>query len=187
MESIFWPDKFPEIHTKRLVLRQVIVEDSKELFNCYSDPEVMKYLSTPLENEDSIHGILDDYKNGFNQGYNLIWAIVTKDTGSFVGTAGFEELNFLDCKADIGFSLLRKHQGNGYMKETLEEIISYGFQTMKINRIQTTVVPQNKPSINILQKLGLKKEGHMVQSVFFGSSYHDELMFAILNPWRKHV
>ncbi|MEA3266722.1 MAG: GNAT family N-acetyltransferase [Candidatus Fermentibacteria bacterium] len=181
MNSVLWPDKFPVIQTERLVLRQVATEDTEGLFLCYSDPEVMKYLATPLDNEDAIEGILEDYKDGFNQGYNLIWSIIIRETGAFAGTAGFEEFSFLDCKADIGFSLLRKHQGKGYMEEALSKIVAYGFQELNLNRIQTTVVPENTASVKLLNRLGFQKEGHMKQSVFFNNSFHDELMFAVLN------
>lgn len=179
MRSIIWPDKFPVIQTERLLLRQVAPEDTEGLFQCYSDPEVMKYLAAPLDNQDAIGGILEDYKDGFGHGYNLIWSITIKETAAFAGTAGFEEFSFLDGKADIGFSLLRTHQGMGYMREALHEIITCGFQKLKLNRIQTTVVPENTASVKLLEKLGFKKEGHMKQSVFFNNSFHDELMFAL--------
>lgn len=181
MISVLWPDEFPVLKTERLLLRQVSPEDAGGLFMCYSDPEVMKYMAAPLDNKDAIAGILEDYTEGFEDGYNLIWSIVIKETGVFAGTAGFEEFSFLDGKADIGFTLLRSHQGMGYMREALLEIIDYGFQHLKINRIQTTVVPENTSSVNLLARLGFKKEGHMKQSVFFNNSFHDELMFALLN------
>lgn len=180
MNSVNWPDEFPVLETERLFLRRISTDDTGSLFRCYSDPAVMKHIATPLDNEDAVGGILEDYRDGFSDGYNLIWAIVTKETGVFAGTAGFEEFSFLDCKADIGFSLLRSHQGKGYMREALHAIINCGFQKLKINRIQTTVVPENISSIKLLDRLGFKKEGYMKQSVFFNDSYHDELIFALL-------
>ena len=186
MKSVFWPDKFPVIQTKRLLLRQVTQEDSAGLFLCYSDPEIMKYLAAPLDNEDAIQGILEDYKDGFDHGYNLIWSIIIKETGAFAGTAGYEEFSFLDCKADIGFSLLRTHQRMGYMREALQEIIACGFQRLKLNRIQTTVVPENTASVKLLNRMGFRKEGHMKQSVFFNNSFHDELTFALLNSTEEN-
>lgn len=186
MKSVLWPDKFPVIQTRRLLLRQVAQEDSAGLFLCYSDPEVMKYLAAPLDNEDAMQGILEDYKDGFGHGYNLIWSIIIRETGVFAGTAGYEEFSFLDCKADIGFSLLRTHQGMGYMREALHEIITCGFQKLKLNRIQTTVVPENTASVKLLNRMGFRKEGHMKQSVFFNNSFHDELMFALLNSTEEN-
>ncbi len=179
--SISWPEEFPVLTTKRLLLRRVSQGDAAPLFECYSDPAVMKYLSTPLENLDAIQGILEDYRDGFTDGVSIIWAVVVRETGLFAGTAGFEEFSFLDGKADTGFSLLSSHQGKGYMTEALGEILRYGFAKMRINRIQTTVVPENISSLKLLEKLGFEQEGHMKLSVFFNNSFHDELIFALLN------
>ncbi len=180
MNDIIWPENFPLLETERLLLRQVESDDADGLFECYSSPGVMKYISAPLERRDTIDGILNDYRDGYSDGCSLIWSVIVKKTGKFAGTAGFEEFNFLDTKADIGFSLLELYQGKGYMSEALETIINFGFQTMNINRIQTTVVPENQTSIKLLRNLNFQKEGHMRQSVFFSNCYHDELVFALL-------
>ena len=181
MSSVAWPDKFPVLETERLILRQVSPDDSSGLFRCYSDPEVMKFMGSPLDCEDAITGILDDYADGFTGGYSLIWSIALKDTGDFAGTAGFEQFSFLDGKADIGFTLLKEYQGTGFMSEALKSILNFGFQELNLNRIQTTVVPENASSVKLLEKLGFKMEGQMESSVFFNNNYHDELMFALLN------
>ncbi len=180
MDSIVWPEEFPILETDRLILRQVLASDSGYLYRCYSDPVVMKYMASPLDNEEAITGIMEDYRDGFKDGYNIVWAITLKGTDSFTGTAGFEEFSFLDNRAEIGFSLLRDQQGMGYMIEALRAIIEYGFNSMHINRIQTTVVPLNVSSIKLLEKLSFHREGHMKESVVFNNSYHDELIYAVL-------
>ena len=180
MDSIAWPDKFPVLQTERLILRQVSASDSRDLYRSYSDPVVMKYMACPLDNEEAITGIMEDYRDGFIDGCNLVWAITLKSTGIFAGTAGFEEFSFLDNRAEIGFSLLRDQQGMGYMIEALRTIIEYGFSCLHINRVQTTVVPQNASSIKLLEKLSFRREGYMKNSVVFNGSYHDELIYAVL-------
>lgn len=181
MQSIIWPDKFPVLETERLILRRVTGRDAEALFECYSDPDVMRYMATPLDNEESVNGILEDYIDGFTEGCNMIWAVTVRETRSFAGTAGFEEFSFLDGKAEIGFSLLSSHQGAGYMREALVEILRFGFTNMHLNRIFATVVPENTPSVKLLQKLGFAPEGRMKQSVFFNGEYHDQQIFALLN------
>ncbi|MCK5786704.1 MAG: GNAT family N-acetyltransferase [Candidatus Sabulitectum sp.] len=181
MSSVAWPDKFPALDTERLILRQVSQNDSTGLFLCYSDPEVMRFTGSPLDCEDAITGILEDCRDGFGDGYNLIWSIFIRDTGDFAGTAGFEQFSFLDGKAGTGFTLLREYQGAGFMNEALKSILNFGFQELNLNRIQTTVVPENSSSVKLLGKLVFKREGQMESSVFFNNSYHDKLMSALLN------
>lgn len=182
MRSIIWPVKFPVLKTERLLLRRVTEKDAGVLFKCYSDPEVMKYMATPLDDEESITGVLEDYIDGFTEGSNMIWAVTVRGTAAFAGTAGFEEFSFLDGKAEIGFSLLSSHQGAGFMHEALREILRFGFHDMLLNRIFAAVVPENTSSVKLLEKLGFQREGHMKQSIFFNGHYHDEMILALLNP-----
>jgi len=176
-----WPKQFPTLETERLVLRRTTKKDASYLFRCYSDTEIMQYLGTPLDNEDSIDGILDEYINGFEEGYNLIWVLEVKENGTFAGTAGYESFSFLDNKADIGFTLLQSHQRIGYMAEALKAVITFGTNTLKLKRIQATVVKENKPSVNLFTKLGFCNEGLMSHSVFFSDKYHDEFIYAKVN------
>ena len=178
-----WPTRFPILETERLLLRRIKKSDSHSLFRCYSDPEIMQFLGTTLEldNEDSIEGILEEYMGGFDEGYSLIWVLEVKKNGTFAGTAGFESFSFLDNKADIGFTLLKSHQRQGYMHEALGAILTYGMKNLKLKRIQATVVKENLPSISLFGKLGFCKEGLMSQSVFFCDKYHDEMIFAKIN------
>ncbi len=185
MDSIIWPEEFPILETERLTLRQVTASDSGDLYRCYSDPAVMKYMATPLDNEEAVTGIMEDYRDGFKDGYNLVWAIEIKKSETFAGTAGFEGFSFLDNRAEVGFSLLSEQQGMGYMVEALRSIIDYGFQYLHINRIQTTVVPENASSIKLLEKLSFLREGHLKQSVIFNNSYHDELIYGALREKGK--
>ena len=187
MNSIVWPDAFPVLETERLILRQVSESDTGDLYRCYSDPEVMKHMGTSLDNEDAVTGIMEDYRDGYKDGYSLVWAITVRETDSFAGTAGFEEFSFLDNKADIGFSLLSEQQSMGYMVEALHAIIDYGINNLNINRIQATVVPENTSSIKLLEKLAFRREGHMKQSVVFSNSYHDELIYALLRKERDNA
>jgi len=187
MVPIAWPEKFPVFETQRLLLRQVSSADEHGIFQSCSDPAVMKYISTPLDNRDAVQGIREDYMDGFADGSSLIWAIAVKQSGVFAGTAGFEGFSFLDSRADIGFTLNRLHQGKGYMTEALLKILSFGFITMSINRIQATVVPENTSSVKLLERLGFSEEGHMKKSVFFNGSFHDELIFALLSTGKNSV
>lgn len=178
--EIKWPVEFPVIETERLVLRKVTSEDAPGIYNCFSHPETMKFLGTPLDNPESVQGIVSDYSNGFSEGCSLIWTIEVKDTGCFAGTAGFEEFNFMDCSAELGFTLLYETRGCGFMTEALQAILHHGFRRMGINRIHAGVLPENSQAITVLKRLEFKEEGILKQSVYFREEFHHQMIFALL-------
>lgn len=93
------------IETKRLLIREITLEDCEDLFKLHSDPEVQKFTGEPVvESIDQIkNGIrentLKDYEN---YGYGR-WAIIIKDTNLFIGWAGLKylpEFNKVDLVID---------------------------------------------------------------------------------------
>jgi RimJ/RimL family protein N-acetyltransferase len=56
----------------------------------------------------------------------------------------------------LGYRLCLEFWGQGYAKEAAAAILSYGLGDLKLARIMAFVLRQNKPSINILEKLGFR-------------------------------
>lgn len=183
METV-WPGEFPVLETERLLLRRVSEKDSDGIYRCFSDPATMRYMGTPLDDPLSITGMVESYKEGYSGGYSLIWSLEHRTDGCFLGTAGFEEFSFLDLKAEAGFTLLTEHQGNGYMAEAMEAIIDFGFEGVRLNRIEARVHPDNTRALKLVERLGFFQEGRLRRSVFFNGRFHDQLVFSILKEER---
>lgn len=49
--------------------------------------------------------------------------------------------------------------GQGYAKEAVRKVISYGFQEMNLVRIGAIVFTENEASNKLLEALGFEKEG----------------------------
>ncbi len=180
MKEVIWPEEFPELETERLLLRRVSPEDSQGIFECFSSPVAMRYMGTPLDDRDSVEGIVEDYRSGHEEGHGMVWALEERKGGAFAGTAGFEEFSFLDYSAGISFTLLDSMRGRGFMGEALGAILSYCFNSMKLNRVQALVLPENTGAVKLLKGLGFSTEGLTRQSVFFRGAFHDQLILSLL-------
>jgi len=184
MEAV-WPGEFPVLNAGRVLLRRVSKKDSNGIYRCFSNPDTMRYLGTPLDDPLSISGIVEDYMEGYDEGCSIVWALENRKTGEFLGTAGFENFSFLDLKAETGFTLLESHQGQGYMSEALKSIMEFGFETIMLNRIEATIHPDNAGALKLVEKLGFSLEGRLRKSVFFNGSFHDQLVFSVLKEDRS--
>ena len=184
METL-WPREFPVLSTERLILRRVSEKDSEGIYRCFSDPDTMRYMGTPLDDPLSITGIVEDYMEGYDEGCSLIWSLESRETGDFLGTAGFEDFSFLDLKAETGFTLLKSHRGKGYMSEAMKAIMEFGFEVMGLNRIEARVHPDNAGAVKLVVKLGLSLEGKLRKSVFFNGHFHHQLVYSILKEERN--
>ena len=149
---------FPNLTTERLTLRQLSINDQQDIFALRSDPEINKYLdrqpSKTIEDAiDFINTITDNIKNN----NSIYWVITLTKTKTFVGT--FCLFNFSNEKnsCEIGYELMTKFQGQGIMKEAMELVIDYVFQTLKFQNIVAFTHHNNQSSTKLLTKFNFIK------------------------------
>jgi ribosomal-protein-alanine N-acetyltransferase len=148
------------LETERLTLRNWQETDassymllSRDLgYNCFSPPG--HFLArTPEEAREKIQKrmeLFDRLKLGK-------FPVFLKSTGEFIGTCGMEPFE-LDGRSEVelGYRLCLKHWGCGYAPEAAGAILRYGFGPLNRARIMAFVLPQNRASVRILEKLGFK-------------------------------
>ena len=147
------------IETPRLYLREFELSDARSMFDLNSDKEVIKYTGDDhFSSESEALNFIKNYDHYKNHGFGR-WAVILKENNTFIGWNGLK-LNEED-DIDIGFRFFRKYWGRGYASESAEAVLDYGFNFLKIDLIVGRVAPENKASVRILEKLGMKfkKEG----------------------------
>jgi ribosomal-protein-alanine N-acetyltransferase len=75
----------------------------------------------------------------------------------------------------------------GIMTEALGAVIDLGFNVMGLNRIEAVVMPENLPSLLLLEKLGFFNEGVLKEYENWGQKgFTDLCMLSLLkNRWRQ--
>ncbi|WP_053990422.1 GNAT family N-acetyltransferase [Mangrovimonas sp. TPBH4] len=149
---------FPVLTTKRLTLRQVLISDVNAVFALRSDNEINKYLDRqPAKNlEDAKHFIANITEN-IQKGEALYWGITLTESGIFVGSICLFEFSDQHNTCEIGYELLKNHQGKGIMTEAANAVIAYAFQTLSVQTIEASTHKSNQASIKLLDKLHFKK------------------------------
>ena len=175
-----------ELETKRLKLRWMNEADAEAHFAIHADPEVARYLSRPpwtelTQAQEAIRQTLAQYASG--EGLRL--GIVLRETGQLIGHASL--FHFVDDsrRCEVGYSLGRPHWGHGYASEALDALLSYGFGTLDLNRIEADIDPANAASGRVLEKLGFKREGYMPERWIVDGVPADTVFYGLLRrDWR---
>ncbi|WP_257349502.1 GNAT family N-acetyltransferase [Pseudalkalibacillus decolorationis] len=171
--------KFPELHSERLVLREINQGDLEGIFAIFSDPEVLTYYGMdPIQSKEEVNDLIQKYRVGFEHGTVYRWAIVRKEDNQFLGTCGYHNWHHRYYRAEIGYELSPAYWGMGYMQEAASKIIEYGHSELGIHRIGALISPFNKSSIRLVERLGFSKEGVLKDYAYSGESYHDLTMYA---------
>ncbi len=173
--------EFPKISTERLILREIGYDDAKVLFKYWSDREVTKYLNMePFVTMQQTVRMIKVLSSLFAREEGIRWGIARKEDDVLIGTCGFNNWIQKSSRGEIGYELGRIYWGNGYATEALKEMLKYGFEEKKLNRIEAFTVPEAHQSINVLKKLGFKKEGRLREYGYWNNRYWDENIYSLL-------
>jgi ribosomal-protein-alanine N-acetyltransferase len=110
------------------------------------------------------------------------WIIMLNGDPTPIGTLGFYKWSpSASYQAEMGYDLAKEHWGKSIMTEAMNAVLDFGFERMKLNRIEVYIMPRNKRSIRMIKGLGFKREGLLRQRYFdeFGN-FADDLLFSML-------
>lgn len=149
-----------ELHTERVHLRKMKVSDSPSLFKIWSDPEVTKFMNIDSFTDENQAKDMIKLLDEFSLDNKAIrFSIIEMESNEIIGSCGFNSLDFENEKAEIGYDIARAFWGRGYASEAISALLDYAFSTLKLNRIEAKVEPENVNSVKVLRKLNFMFEG----------------------------
>ncbi|MBA2713595.1 MAG: GNAT family N-acetyltransferase, partial [Rubrobacteraceae bacterium] len=117
------------------------------------------------------------------------FAIESKETGDLLGDCALQVDEHETYRAEIGFTLAREHQGQGFASEAVSRLLDYAFDTLGIHRVIAIADCRNTPSWTLLERVGMRQEGHFLENAWFKGAWSDEYLYAVLkDEWlRKRI
>jgi ribosomal-protein-alanine N-acetyltransferase len=178
-KSVF--ERFPKLESERLLFRNILLSDSKDLYLIESNEAVLKYMDkhkmeSIRDSEKYIRSCRASYKNG----NSIEWGIIEKSSNSFIGYFGFWRIIKEHCRAEIGYSLSPNYWGKGYMTESLKKMLAFGFNKLRLHSIEANVNPNNNKSIKLLEMIGFKKEAYFRENFLFDDKFIDTITYSLL-------
>ena len=179
--------EFPVQESDNLLLRQILPSDAVHIYQLYADPEVTRHYDLEtFTKSGQAREIIQSYTGRFDRGLGLRWGVCHKGAeDEVIGTAGYNLWLQSSRRAILGFDLLSKFWRRGIMTEALCAVLNFGFERMRINRVEATVFPRNIPSHALLNKLGFSNEGVLREYEYFNGEYVDLALYSLLRRERS--
>ena len=171
-----------QIHTPRLHLRRLRSEDAAAISAYRSLPEVARYQSWETFGiDDAIRLIADQLtiKPATPDSW-LQLMIVLAESGLPIGDCGIHFLSNAAQQVELGITLDPCYQNRGFACEALEGVVSYVFDTLKMQRVSATTDAENRAAQKLFQRLGFRQEAHFIECVWFKGAWGSEYVFALL-------
>ncbi len=153
------------LKTDRLMIRRFDVNDWEDVYDYLSDEEVVRYEPYPPLKAEECRQYVDDYAASKN-----FWAVCLKDTGLVIGQVYLAEGQQQNW--ELGYVFHKKHQHLGYATEAVKALLDYVFSQCGAYRITASCNPENAPSWQLLNRLGFRREGHLIKNVYFHTDVH---------------
>ncbi len=171
--------------TARLRLRPLQGDDATALHAIFSDPQVMRYWSTPpWAGPAQAEALIAADALALAAGAHLRLGLVRRDSGALVGTCSLFNFNPACRRAEIGYALARSVWGEGLMHEALEALVDHAFDALNLHRIEADIDPRNAASARSLERLGFVREGHFRERWIVDGAVSDSAMYGLLRSDR---
>jgi len=177
----------PIITTPRLVLRWISEDDIDNLYEIFSNSEVMRYWSTvPFPNQAAAAELQREIAEGNESEKMFKWGLALRDSNIVIGTTTLFNLNLDNGRAELGYAMGRAYWGKGYMNEALKAFVSHAFEVMGLRRLEADVDPRNGASIRTLERLGFQREGFLRERWHVNGEIQDAIFYGLLRrEWLK--
>ena len=171
----------PELTTKRLTLRKMLVLDTEDMYAYAGRPDVTKYLTWHPHPDRAYTREYLQYLGGrYAAGMFYDWAVVYEPDFKMVGTCGFTAFDCAADSAEVGYVLNPEYWGRGIATEALERVLRFGFEELKLHRIEARFIDGNERSRKVMEHVGMSFEGIHREAMLVKGSYVNIGVCAIL-------
>jgi RimJ/RimL family protein N-acetyltransferase len=146
--------------TKRLTIRKFEKSDWQDLHEYLSDPEIVKFEPYGTLSEEECRS--EAAKRAKSQDF---WAVCFRGGRKVIGNIYISERDFFTW--ELGYVLNQTYQKNGYATEAAWTLVDYVFKKRHAHKVIALCNPLNANSWRLLERLGMRREGHLRQNVYF--------------------
>jgi ribosomal-protein-alanine N-acetyltransferase len=167
-----------ELTTTRLRLRRFHPGDLAAVHAYAGDPEVVRYMDWGPNSIPDTELFLAEAVNP--AGGTHPFAI--EHDGELIGAVELRVTSGVHSRGEFGYVLARRYWGNGYATEASAAVLAFAFGPVGLHRVAATCDPANIGSRRVLEKSGLRYEGHLHDYLNIRGEWRDRLLFAALRP-----
>lgn len=113
------------------------------------------------------------------------WCIVSD--GSLVGEVRLDNVDHQDRRARMAIGLFGEADlSKGIGRHAIKLVLEYGFETLRLHRIDLRVLAFNKRAIRCYLASGFVQEGIERESALIAGEWHDDVIMSILDREFTH-
>lgn len=181
-------ERITELKSEKIYLREFKETDWRDVHKYASNPIVCRYQiwgpNTESDSQEFVNQVIKEASH--NPRTRYVFAIIHKKTKQLIGAGELNVTDLTNRQGEIGYSLNPDYWGQGLATETTQLLVRLGFDQLKLHRIYATCDPRNVGSFKVMEKIGMKIEGRMRETLLLRDGWRDSYLYSILEEdWAK--
>jgi RimJ/RimL family protein N-acetyltransferase len=182
--------KVPDLDTARLRLRCLMIDDAPAAHQAYGDAEAMRFwdMPTSIDLEETERRLRRSLS--VDPQWHATWAVLARPDGHsatdrFIGMINYHARQPWNRRLALGWILVPRFQGQGYMQEAVRAVLAHCFTTLNTHRIEAEIEPENVRSARLAQRLGFQREGLLRDRLIVADQPRSLQMYGLLrSEWK---
>jgi [ribosomal protein S5]-alanine N-acetyltransferase len=153
--------------TKRLIIRDLLLDDEASCHAFLSDPRVTEYMHYNITSQADTHEwlavIIDHNSRNPRLSHNCV--IVLRETSQVIGHIGIgapSERKTHVGDYDFGYCLNQNYWGHGYMTEAVAALLNFAFTELDASVLFAECRVPNRTSARVMEKVGMHFDSEFV-------------------------
>jgi len=171
----------PVLDTARLILRPFAAADAplvEALAGAREIADTTLAIPHPYP-AGAAAGWIGTHAAAWQRGAGVTYAITLRPDGALVGAIGLT-VNQAHACGELGYWIAVPCWNRGYCTEAARAVVAFGFDTLRLHRIQAHHLTRNPPSGRVMQKIGMQREGVHREAIRKRDRFEDIAVYGIL-------
>jgi ribosomal-protein-alanine N-acetyltransferase len=143
----------------KISLRKFVPEDAEKIFRMSRENSLARFLPDQVYRDEQeaaevLAHLIAAYTAPIELAQQPFVLGVILDGGELIGHVGLSQI---EQGIEIGYAIEQKHQGRGYARKAVSLMVHFLETNMHLPEIYGIVDPENKASINVLEKCGFNR------------------------------
>jgi RimJ/RimL family protein N-acetyltransferase len=145
------------IETDRLCLRQLEVEEARDLLQGRAHPDRPWMAGYPIQGTlIAVEAFVRAVDNGVDAGEFGVYQLVRTADGQVIGDIGFHGPPDRHGTVTVGYGLAAGARGHGYATEALRAIVDWALAQPGVVRVEADTTHANLPSQRVMERAGMR-------------------------------
>jgi RimJ/RimL family protein N-acetyltransferase len=169
--------------TERLVLRLFTADDLDDMYAYHGLESTTRWLYRPPRTRERCAEVIAEVAGGTDwdkDGDRLNLAVTRRGTPGVIGDISLTLASARARQAEIGWILHPDHEGHGYATEAARAAAAAAFDHLGTHRVYARLDVENTGSARVCERLGMRREAHLVENDLNGDRWGSEYVYAAL-------